>query len=106
MSTASTPIPPVLSERNKFRDLARASWIAPLIGFALNLIMIGAQVPPTSVLKFVGPAFYILGLLFGLIALFGVSKYGKKGILGQALCGMCVNGLIIAVVTIGVFAAK
>jgi hypothetical protein len=37
----------------------------------------------------------ISGLVFGIIALVATKRHGRKGILGKALIGTCVNGLIV-----------
>ena len=37
----------------------------------------------------------ISGLIFGIIALVATKRHGRKGILGKALIGTCVNGLIV-----------
>jgi hypothetical protein len=106
MTTIPSPIPPVLSPKNKFQELARASWIAPLIGIAVNVAMVGAQVSPSSKLRLIGSIFCLIGFLCGLIALCGIPKYGTKGILGSAILGLSITGLMIILATIGFVAVK
>jgi hypothetical protein len=36
-----------------------------------------------------------VGLVSGIVALFGVSKHGKKGILVPAIVGIIISGLLI-----------
>jgi hypothetical protein len=106
MMITPPPIPPLLSQKNKFQELARASWIAPLIGVVVNVAMVGAQVSPTSKLKLIGGAFCLVGFLCGLVALCGIPKYGTKGILGSAILGLSITGLMIVLATIGFVAVK
>jgi len=40
----------------------------------------------------------VLGLVFGIAALFGIPKHGAKGILGKALAGIAMNAVLILVV--------
>ncbi len=106
MTTIPPAIPPVISQRNKFQELARASWIAPLIGIGVNILMVGTQVSPDSKLKLVGSVFCIIGFLCGLIAICGIPKFGKKGIIGSAIAGLSITGLMIFLAAIGLSAAK
>jgi hypothetical protein len=106
MTTTPPPIPPVLLQKNKFQELARASWIAPLIGVGVNVMMVGAQIPADSKFRWIGSVFCLVGFLCGLIALFGIPKYGTRGILGPAICGLSITGLMIALAGIGVIAVK
>ena len=44
----------------------------------------------------------ILGFVFGIVALIGMKKYGRKGILGRAVAGTCINGIIIFFMVIAI----
>ena len=37
----------------------------------------------------------LLGFVFGVVALIGTKKHGKKGIFGRAIAGICINGVIV-----------
>lgn len=67
--------------------------------------MIGAQVPPESKFHLAGSLFCLIGFFCGLIALFGIPKYGTKGILVPAIIGMSITGLLIFAV-IGLIGRK
>jgi hypothetical protein len=104
--TSPPPIPSVLLQKNKFQELARASWIAPLIGIVVNLMIAGAQISSDSKFTLIGSIFCLVGFLCGLIALFGIPKYGAKGILGPAIVGLTITGLMIALAAMAVIAVK
>jgi hypothetical protein len=80
--------------------LAHASWLAPVIAAALAAIILfsqGGQPAPNKVQAIVGPALILLGLGAGIIALFGVARAGRRGILIPALIGTALNlGLVSA----------
>lgn len=90
MSEALPPIIPSSDARNVFQSLARASWIAPLIGLAANffLVVSGKQTVAASV--FISVVFLGGGLLLGVTSLFGMVKHGRKRILLPALVGMSI----------------
>src|SRR5882724_4326266 len=106
MTLPLPPIQPIPTQRNKFNELARASWIAPLIGIALNLMMVSAQVPPGSKSRMLGVLFCLIGFVCGLIALCGIPKHGAKGILGSALAGLGITGFLIFSAAMGYAAQK
>ena len=45
---------------------------------------------------FFGPGAMLLGVVFGIVALFGVPRHGRKGILWPAFIGIALNILILA----------
>lgn len=71
---------------------ARASWILPIVAaIASNLVR------PSSALfaDLIMLALIVSGFALGLIALFGVSRVGRKGVLVPAVVGVILNfGLI------------
>ena len=92
---AKTPFP---------HQAATFSVIAPLAAFAIGVV---SQAGMSSMdrqdarmgLLVVGIAnclIILLGLLFGIIALFGIPKHGTKGILGRALIGILINAIVVA----------
>ena len=64
--------------------------------------MISAQVPSESDLHLISPIICVIGFICGVIALFGIPKYGTKGILVPAIIGLCITGLIIASIVVGI----
>lgn len=81
------------------KQAAIASFWMPFIVIGIN---IGISIPHFVTSRtgnlIVGSFFaflYCLGFIFGIIALFGIRKHGKKGILGRATAGVIINGLIL-----------
>jgi hypothetical protein len=97
MSDAPPVIPPplrVAKSGNWFQQMARASWMAPIIAIAVNFLLIGVgggPGKPNAVQGVFGALFILGGLVLGIIALFGITKYGKGKILIPALIGIFVN---------------
>jgi hypothetical protein len=100
------PLPAALPSKNGFQQLALASWTAPLLGVVVNILMISAQVPAGSKVHIISGLFCLAGFVFGIIAFFGIPKYGAKGILGHAIAGVSITGLIIFFAIIGLAGTK
>lgn len=81
------------------RRAARLGWICPvfsLIVFAL--LIFDRQIVARKIIPiFVQVALLLIavGLVSGIVALFGVSKHGRKGILVPAIVGIIISGLLI-----------
>lgn len=99
-------MPPNISSepRNSiFHQAATASVFAPLIAVGLTIISIAARtsLDPQSrgrVAFGIGIAssiIILLGWISGIVALFGIPKHGKKGILIKALCGIIIPLLLL-----------
>src|SRR5262249_31941245 len=101
MSDAQPTItpPPLPGRKNKYQEMARASWLAPIICFAVNAVLIptlgNKDTGVDKVRMIVGPLFIVVGLLLGVTALFSIRKHGKGGILGPAITGISINLLLI-----------
>jgi hypothetical protein len=103
----SQPLPPpVPGKPNIGMQAAKASWMAPLVGIALNLFTNMQQQSSTSgtsasgvamVVGFTSFAIYILGLIFGIFALTRIPKFGTKGILVPAIVGVVIDGILVVV---------
>lgn len=86
--------PPVLEEKpaaNCFAKFAATfSVLIPLVVFLLDFFL-----NP----KFLGTVaevlFIFLGLALGIVGLAATKHYGRKGIFGKALVGICLNGLLL-----------
>ena len=44
----------------------------------------------------------LAGFVLGIVALVQTKKHGKEGIFGKAIAGVCVNGLLIALMLISI----
>jgi hypothetical protein len=92
---------PKAAAGRSFRALATYSWASILLSVAVNLLMPGMAQSSHTREEVLGKAivqalFAVTGLLAGIIALFGIPKYGRKGLLWPALCGTCVWLLLVA----------
>jgi len=108
-----TQSPPTVraNRGNTFQRLAQTSWLAPLIAIALGLIVFfihgNKPGPASKVQAVVSPALILLGLASGLIALIGVAKVGRRGVLVPAAIGTILNLVMIGgVVMPWIFTAK
>ena len=76
-----------------FHQAAKASWATGLIVFLL--IIFGSRTGLKLVVELVGFLLMVGGFVLGVIALFGVRKYGAQGILAPAIVGIIINGLLL-----------
>jgi len=78
-------------------NFARASWLLPLLGFVGASIAIDLKadrVIHEGIALFLAPA---AGLLFGLAALPGALRYGRKRIVAPALVGMLTSSVLLLI---------
>ena len=99
--------PPLPSAKKPFAfQAAQASLLAPVFSIGVSIFVNGggSQLSPTVriITGSVCILFFLLGFIFGIIALAGVRRYGKKGIFGRAIAGICINGILIAVMIISI----
>src|ERR1035437_6699310 len=99
--TPSPNIPPLPPTKKPFAfQAAQASVLAPLISIGLGVTMnVGLGSQTTPVARIITGSLCTLrigsGFLFGISALFGIRRYGGKGILGRAIVGIVINGLLL-----------
>jgi len=91
-------LPPTLPAKENFgTQLAKASWIAPIVGIGLNVVT--ASSTNTRIGKLIiglsSFAIYLLGVAFGITALLMMRKHGRRGILGPAVTGVTINGILV-----------
>jgi hypothetical protein len=108
-------LPPKLpwERRNSiFHQAATASAFAPVIAIGLTAFSTVArssldpqtQRPVALIVAIVSSLLILIGVICGIVALFGIRTYGKKGILAKALFGIIIP-LVLAVVAIPNFMA-
>jgi hypothetical protein len=76
------------------RDLARIGWIAPLLAILVSLGLAAAKVPLDSKLRAIPSVFIVIGGITAIVALFGVSKHGRPGILVPGALGLLLNAIL------------
>lgn len=80
------------------QQAAKASLFAPLIAIVVNLFTIQIKQDSKSAALIITTTcslMIIAGLIFGIIALFGIRKHGKTGILWRSILGLLLNGFLI-----------
>ena len=83
---------------------AKVSWACPIIIFGLSVF--GGHVGSPVIIDLIALLFILVGLTFGVVALCGISKHGKKGILVPALIGIIINGFLLFVFVTNFMAAR
>jgi hypothetical protein len=83
---------------------ATLSWVCPIIVGVLARF--GNQLNAPLLVGLVVFTFLIVGLILGVVALFGISKHGKKGILWPALIGIVLNGFLLFIFVTNFIAAR
>lgn len=89
--------------------LARASWVAPLLVLGMVAVLRNAGTSSGNarsvVITVVGTVLYLTGIVCGVIALFGIGRHGRKGILIPALVGIGICGALLAGVAVSFWSA-
>jgi|ERR1017187_2002125 uncharacterized membrane protein YsdA (DUF1294 family) len=78
---------------------AMLGWVCPVISLIVfALLIFDRQIVARKIIPIIVEVALLLigvGLIFGIVALFGVSKHGRKGILVPAIVGIIISGLLI-----------
>jgi hypothetical protein len=94
MDTPTSPKTKSFSHR-----AATLGWICPVISLIIfALFIFDRHIVARKIIPFFVEFALLLiavGLVSGIVALFGVSKHGKKGILVPAIVGIVICGLLI-----------
>jgi hypothetical protein len=78
---------------------AKLGWVCPVISvtiFALLIFsrhIVARKIIPGIVL--LALSLMVIGLILDIVALFGISRHGTKGILAPAIVGLIINGLLL-----------
>jgi hypothetical protein len=97
-----TPTPPKTTSFS--HQAAKLSWACPIIIFVL--LMFSRQIGARVIIELVALLLIFVGLIFGIIALFGISKHGTKGILAPAIVGIIINGLLLLIFVMNFMTAR
>jgi hypothetical protein len=97
------------------QQAARASWIAPCIALGLGVVSNSvlnnghprgsAENTAQMVVGGVTVLMIVTGLVLGVIALFSVRRHGREKILTPAIVGVCINGVMVGLLAMGVLFA-
>ena len=84
-------------EPGSFAPLAaRLAWLAPAVAILFMLVSAGVGAEPVGrIIAGVGILIILAGIAFGIIALAGMRRAGRDGVLGPAVVGLTVNVLLV-----------
>ena len=112
----SALVPKIPSEPRKsiFHQAATTSVIAPLIAIGVSIVSSAgrASLDPQSqrtvafISGIAASIIILIGLISGIVALFGIPRHGKKGILRKALCGIIIPLLLFGLALPNFMAAR
>jgi hypothetical protein len=91
--------PTPTATRSFSRHAAMLSWVCPVISvIILILVIFSGHMVARRIIPFIVMFALLLiavGFIFGVLALFGISMHGTKGILAPAIVGIIINGSLI-----------
>jgi hypothetical protein len=93
-----------LAEKGFPHQAARGSWICPLLIVVVTAV--GNRLGNRLLVEFGALALMCIGMLLAIIAFCGIPKYGMRGILGQAIAGVILNGLLLTIFVTNFLAAR
>jgi len=84
------------------QQAARASWVAPLV--AIGFVFFSRNIPNRTavaslIIGSIAYLLYIVGLVLSIVALVGMRKVGRSGVLLPALVGLVFSGGLVVVFT-------
>ena len=98
---AAAPSPAAPGKPPFARQAATCSWLAPLLVLGVNfytLLSAGQSRVVSFVIVIVTCLLLPAGLILGIIALAGVKRHGRDGILQPAIAGVILSSLSLALV--------
>ncbi len=110
---AGPPAPPrrltaaLPRKTNSFaRQAARASWVSFIIALLLAAMLRGFEDSPLKPFFLMAPPLiWLIGVVLGILALFGIPRHGTKGILIPAIVGLVLNGLVLGAIPLAILKA-
>lgn len=103
-----SPTPPKTTSFS--HQAAKLSWVCPIITIIIfALLIFDRQVIARKTIALVAAValwLVVIGLIFGIVALFGISKHGTKGILAPAIVGIIINGLLLSFVVMNFMTSR
>jgi hypothetical protein len=94
----ATPQPPHVPGKSNFaQQAAKASWMAPVIAIILGFLANNSRDRSGSlIMAFANMGLITIGFALGIVALLGIRRHGREGVLGPAIIGLVINGLFLA----------
>jgi hypothetical protein len=94
---APPPLPPPRPKNSFARQAALFSVIAPLVAVGISIILqpqVRGNRAAMIILGVTSVSLIVLGCIFGIVALIGIRRSGEKGILGTAIAGTIISGIL------------
>ena len=91
---ATPPAVPPVTTAKPFRRIAVVSWLFPIAGVIAILtgeIIRGTTGRASGMCALLAILFFVAGIIAGIVALCGMGRYNKRGIIGHALAGIMVS---------------
>jgi len=83
---------------------AKFSWVCPII--VMLVMTFTQQIGHRVIIEMISLLLFLVSLVFGIIALFGIRAHGKSGILAPAIAGIIINGLLVVIFVTNFMAAR
>jgi riboflavin transporter FmnP len=80
------------------KQAALFSLLAPFVSFGIGIFgqaAVRGSRAGAFILGCVSTFLILAGFVLGIVALCGMKKHGRKGILGKAVAGVCINGILV-----------
>ena len=113
----SESLPPIMEESpmESSPTTGRLAWlaavfsvIAPFVVAFIYVVLFAylmshgrTRIETIAVIGMLPLVLILVGLVLGIIALVQTGRYGRKGIFGKALAGVCLNSLLLVAITVG-----
>jgi ribosomal protein L40E len=91
---ARPPAVPSQTTAKPFRRVAIVSWLFPIAGIiaiVIGEIIRGTTGRASGMCALIAILFFVAGVIAGIVALCGMGRYSKRGIIGHALAGIMVS---------------
>ena len=101
------PLTPESDRKSIFHQAAMAGLAAPAIAVLVNVLTASmrhaetGQRAPSLIVGIVAMLLIVTGFVLGIVALCGISRHGKKGLLGRGIAALIINGVLIGFFIIG-----
>ena len=98
----------MLPEKKSFsQQAAEFSVVAPFVVFVIGMVTKGLNSRSSAILlASIQGLMLIAGIALGIVALLGIKKHGKEGIIGKAISGIVLNLAVISLIVAGILKAR
>src|SRR6266480_4537743 len=104
-SNAPSQVPTPPQQNTLSSQAATVSVVAPFVAIALSIFgqpQVRGHRWGMMILGLTSVLLIVLGLVCGVVGLIGAKRHGYHGILGKAIAGTCICGLLTALMLISI----